>query len=136
MKKPVRRAISIVITNNLDETLFAKRSAKKKSYPLTWSLPSHFMEEGESPEDTIHRIGTGKLGVELEVGRLLNEGGADRGSYTLFMSDYEAGITKGEPAIVSDDYIELKWADAKQQLATMQSMGSCCRLYKEFLEGA
>lgn len=134
MNKPVRHAISVVIKDSKGEVLFAKRSAKKTSYPLAWSLPSYFIAHNEQPEETIRRIGKEKLGVELKAGKLLNEGASDRSEFTLFMHDFEAEIVTGAPRIVSDDYIELKWANPIEQLASMKIMGNCCRLYKEYLE--
>lgn len=134
MTKLVRHAISVVIKNNNGETLFAKRSANKRSYPLAWSLPSHFVDEDEAPEETINRIGQNKLGVKLKTGKLINEGTSDRGEFTLFMHDYEAIVISGTPHINSDDYIELRWSEPKKQLRTMKVMGDCCRLYMESLE--
>ncbi len=133
IEKPIRHAISIVIKNNRGETLFALRSPSKDSYPVTWSLPSHYVSEGEEFSDTIRRIGEGKLGVELESVKLVNEGKSDRGNFTLFMHDYEVRVAAGEPHIVSDDYTELKWAEPHVHLDSMEVMGDCCRLYKEYL---
>lgn len=133
MLNPVKHAISLVIKNNENETLFALRSEKKDSYPLVWSLPSAFIHENESPGDTVKRIGKTKLGVELKPKKLINEGTSDRGTFTLFMHDYEAEVVSGTPEVVSDDYIELKWEIPSVQFESMDEMGDCCRLYKEYL---
>jgi hypothetical protein len=50
------------------------------------------------------------------------------------MKKYEAKIISGEPCIVSDDYIKLKWSEPIKQIESMKVMGDCCRLYKEYLE--
>lgn len=134
IEKPVRHAVSIVIKNGRGETLFALRSPHKDSYPSTWSLPSHYVSEGEELAETVRRIGEKKLGVALEPVELINEGKSDRGNFTLFMHDYEARVAEGEPRIVSDDYTELKWAEPHKHLESMEVMGDCCRLYKESLE--
>lgn len=131
--KPVRNAVSVIIQSQGGETLFALRSQYKESYPLVWSLPSHFMNAGESPEDTIRRIGRHKLGVELQPGELVNEGYGERVKYKLFMHDYIATVTGGNPCINSDDFVELRWSEPTKQLDSMIEMGDCCRLYKEFL---
>ena len=131
--KPIRHAVSVVIQNNKNETLFALRSPKSTSYPLAWSLPSHYVEGNESHQETVKRIGKNKLGVDLEIGELLNEGNSDRGDFELFMHDYLATVKSGEPGIVSDNYTELKWSEPKSQLKSMKIMGDCCRLYKEYL---
>lgn len=134
MKKPTKHAISVIIQNQKGETLFARRSPHKKSFPLAWSLPSHFVNDDESPEDTIARIGLHKLGVKLTSIRLLNEGYGDRPDFQLFMHDYAAVIESGEPKITSDDYTELTWAKADEFLPTIQVKGECTRLYSEYLE--
>jgi isopentenyldiphosphate isomerase len=136
MTKPIKHAISVVIRNLQGETLFALRSPNKKSFPSTWSLPSHWVADGETPEATIARIGAHKLGVKLTPVRLLNEGSGDRPDFTLFMHDYEARIVEGTPHITSDDYVELKWAEAASFLATLPVKGECTRLYGEYLERA
>ncbi len=133
VSKPVRHAVSVVIQNSSKQTLFALRSPQASSYPLVWSLPSYFVAENETRGETIRRIGKNKLGIELEIGELLNEGISDRGDFTLFMHDYSATMNEGQPRIVSDFYTDLKWAEAKSQLASMKVMGDCCRLYKEYL---
>lgn len=132
--KPIRHAISVVIQNENNETLFALRSANEPSYPLTWSLPSHYVKENETPEETVKRIGKNKLGVELGLAELLNEGTSDRGDFILFMHDYLAKIVSGEPQVMSEHYERLKWSEPTTQLRSMDTMGDCCRLYKEHLE--
>lgn len=131
--KPIRHAVSVVIQNSKSETLFALRSPQASSYPLAWSLPSHYVIENETHQDTVQRIGKNKLGVELETEKLLNEGQSDRGDFILFMHDYSAKIIKGQLEINKDYYTDLKWAEPISQLNSMEIMGDCCRLYKEYL---
>ena len=135
MEKPIKDAVSLIIKNEEDKTLFVLRSETKDSYPLVWSLPSSFIHNDETPQDTVKRIGKDKLGVELKPIKLINEGKSDRGDFILFMHDYEAEVSSGTPSVVSDDYIEMKWEIPSVQFSTMQEMGDCCRLYKEHLEG-
>ena len=134
MEKIICHAVSVIVKNNKNETLFAFRSPNKSSYPSTWSLPSHFVGENEKFQDTVERIGKDKLGVSMKALKLINEGKSDRGNFILFMHDYEAKIIEGEPHIVSGDYIELKWSEPNNQFQSMETMGDCCRLYKEYLE--
>ena len=120
MEKPIRHAISVVIKNKQGETLFARRSRHKKEFPLVWSLPSHFADDGEAPEDTIARIGLHKLGVKLTPLRLLNEGYGERPDFRLFMHDYAVEVESGEPRIASDDFVALKWANAEEFLQLLK----------------
>ncbi|MCX6728363.1 MAG: NUDIX domain-containing protein [Candidatus Saccharibacteria bacterium] len=133
MEKPTKHAVSVVIKKD-NKTLFALRSPKKKEFPLVWSLPSHFMEPGETYTDTIKRIGTYKLGVDLEPICLLNEGYGERDDFKLFMHDYLVKVKVGEPHICSDDYTQLVWEDAETFLPTVKVKGDCTRLYEEYLQ--
>ncbi len=136
MDKPLKHTVSIIMKNEEGKTLFALRSPNKTSYPLTWSLPSAYVIEGETFEDTCMRIGRTKLGVELKVISVINEGHGvkDRGDHKIFMHDYEARVVSGVPKVVSDDYVEMKWEVPEVQFKSMKEMGDCCRLYKEYLE--
>ncbi len=135
MNKPIKHAVSVVITNDKGETLFALRNKDETSFPLVWSLPSHFVKPNESFEETVRRIGEDKLGVDLKLVKLLNEGTAERDDFIIFMHDYLAEIVDGIPQIVPDDpYEQIKWEHPEKQLLSMQIMGDCCRLYKEYLE--
>ncbi|MEI7690218.1 MAG: NUDIX hydrolase [bacterium] len=134
MNKPIRDAVSVIIKNDKGETLFALRNRNEDSFPLVWSLPSHFVKEGESFEQTVERVGHDKLGVSLKVIKLLNEGKAEREDFIIFMHDYLAEITYGAPHIVPENpYEEMKWEKPDTQLSNMKVMGDCCRLYKEYL---
>lgn len=133
MVKPIKHAISIVLRDVNGRTLFALRSAIKKQFPLVWSLPSHFVIDGEDPKATIARIGTDKLGVKLEPVRLLKEGYGEKPDFMLHMHDYEVTML-GEPYLASSDYAELKWAKAEEFLPTLKVKGECTRLYSEYIQ--
>jgi len=130
--KPLKHAVSVIIRDN-NTTLFALRSADKERFPLTWSMPSYFVKEGEAHSETVKRIGKDKLGVDLELVRLLNEGYGERDDFLLFMHDYEAKIVSGTPYVNSDDYIQLEWREPNDFLSTLQIKGECTRLYDEYL---
>ncbi len=130
----MRHAVSLVIENGEGEVLFALRSPTKKLYASTWSLPSYYVGEGETFEETVNRIGKNKLGVPTEAVKLINEGRSDRGDFLLFMHVYSARIIEGEPHMVSDDYTEFAWSEPMSRLMAIKIMGDCCRLYKEYLE--
>lgn len=135
MNKPTKHAIAVVLQNSEGKTLFALRNRNEQSFPLVWSLPSAFMHLGESIDETIVRIGRKKLGIDLKPRVLLNEGLVEREAYRLFMHDYSAELVHRTPQIIeSDPYEVLKWEDPRTQLASMDVMGDCCRLYWEYLE--
>lgn len=134
LRKPIKHAISIVLLNKNKETLFALRNKHKKSYPNTWSLPSHFVEEGETFEDTIKRIGKNKLGCELEKDFLLKENKFEREKFILFMHVYQVKLISGKPKVNTTSYQKIKWEDAKTQFNEMDVFGACTTLYKEYLK--
>jgi hypothetical protein len=92
--------------------------------------------DGETLEETCKRIGKTKLGVDLEIIEMTNEGHGlkDRGDHEIFMHDYRVKVVSGTPRVASDDYVELKWEVPSVQFNDMKGMGDCCRLYKEYLE--
>lgn len=120
LDKPIKHAVSVVIKDNKNRTLFALRSPNKSEFPLFWSLPSHFVNAEENFEETIIRIGRNKLGVNLEPIKLLNEGHGERPEFILFMHVFAAKIVKGNPCLNSDDFIELKWSEPALQLSTVK----------------
>jgi len=132
--KPIKNAVSVIIRNSKGETLFALRNKNEKSFPLVWSLPSHFVKDDETFEQTIERIGIDKLNIKLRAVKLINEGKSERQYFIMFMHDYLAEIIAGTPQIVANDpYEEIKWEKPEKQLPSMKIMGDCCRLYKEYL---
>lgn len=131
--KLIKHAVSVIIRDN-DKTLFALRSPNKKRFPLTWSLPSYFVNEEETHNEAIKRIGKEKLGIELMPLRLLNEGYGERDDFRLFMHDYEAKVISGIPRLNSDDYVDLCWEEPVSFLSKIPIKGECTRLYDEYLQ--
>ncbi|HEX2924432.1 MAG TPA: NUDIX hydrolase [Chloroflexota bacterium] len=84
--------------------------ARRKFEPFKgqWTLPSGFMEYGESPEETAVREMWEELGVEVELTGLVSvemERGDPRGLCLLVV--YTGRIVDGEPK-AGDDAAELK----------------------------
>ena len=88
------------------EVLLVRR--KHEPFAGQWTLPSGFMEFGESPEETAVRELKEELGVEIELtglADLLMERGDPRGLCLLAV--YTGRITSGEPT-PDDDASEVR----------------------------
>jgi hypothetical protein len=64
---------------------------------------------------------------------MFNEGYGERVDFKLFMHVFAAKIIASNPHLNSDDFVELKWSEPMAQFTSMNVMGDCCRLYKEYL---
>lgn len=112
--------------------LAVRRPPDDDELPGAWGLPAATLDReiGESFEEAVRRTGRAKLGVELEVEELLNEGGSERGAHHLHMRLYRGRIASGEPAVqppVGDvtQYVEWEWAPP-ERLADAARRGSLC----------
>ena len=131
MDKPVKRAISYVIYNeNRSKILIVRRPNNDEDLPNLWGLPAGSVKDGETKEDAIIRSGRDKLGVELEVVRLIGKDNLERDKYILHMEDYEAKIISGEPEAPQKvegitQYSDWRWGVA-DDLREIASKGSLC----------
>ena len=118
-----------------------RRPADDEDLPNAWGLPAGSLLDSESWEDAVRRAGREKLGVELEVGDVLEEGEVRRTSYTLHMRLYQARIRSGTPSVPQSivgvtQYGALEWANADVFVPAAQAGSLCCRLYLRHHERA
>ncbi len=102
-KPSIASAVAIVQDGRV---LMVRR--KFEPFKDQWTLPSGFMEYGESPEETAIREMREELGVEVELTGLVSvemERGDPRGLCLLVV--YRGRIVAGEPK-AGDDAAELK----------------------------
>lgn len=132
----VKRSISFAIraADGPTRILAVRRPPDDVDLPDAWGLPAGSLRAGELWEDAVRRAGREKLGVELEVGNVLEEGELERAGYTLHMRLYEAGIVAGEPsvpqaAIDVTQYAALDWALPEAFEPAAEAGSLCCRLY-------
>ena len=143
----IKRSISFVVRHPTDSglVLAVRRPPDDDERPDAWGLPAGSLRDGETRQDAVRRAGREKLGVELEVGRLLEEGelergDPERGGYTLRMRLYEARIASGEPRVPQDapgvtQYTALDWTTAATFEPAARAGSLCCRLYLRSLHG-
>ena len=132
--KPMRNAISYVIYNkDKSKFLSVKRPEDDNDLPNVWGLPAGNVKDGESFEQAVLRSGKEKLGVELEIEDIVDEGDIERNNYVLNMKLYETKIVKGEPRVPQQaegtQYQDWKWATSEELKEAAQKDSLCCRLY-------
>lgn len=137
--KSTKHAISYVIYNeDHSKFLVVQRPSDDEDLPNAWGLPAGSLKGEESFQDAVIRSGREKLGVELEVGKIIKEGEVERANYVLHMKEFEATIGSGEPNVPQPiegvtQYQDWKWGTA-EDLKEAASKGSlCCKLYLDSL---
>ena len=138
--KPAKHSVAVVVRGE-DGTFLAVRRPDDPRDPLggLWGLPAITLRDGEDEPDAVVRAGRAKLGVDLAVGRKLGEKTADRGDYVLTLSDYEARVVSGTPAVPQADatmtqYVAAMFTDDPWLLREAAARGSLCA--QIFLESA
>lgn len=96
----VKRSIALVIRNGKRPgmLLLVQRPSDDEDLPDVWGLPAASLRPGETTADAARRAGRDKLGIDLDVGPVLNEGARDRTAYRLEMQLLEARIRRGTPS--------------------------------------
>ena len=105
--------------------------------PGIWGLPAVTLQDGETPEDGVRRLGTEKLSVELTPLRQLAEGEHQRDEYVLHMTVYEAS-PGGEPVLpprtaeaASTLYVDTGWLPIEAFREAADKGSLCCQLLLE-----
>lgn len=139
---PVRASVSLAIRRGpSDEVLIVQRPADDDDLPNAWGLPAASLGPDESWEDAVRRAASGKLGIEVGVGRMLREGETARQGYTLRMRLYEARVLAGEPHVPQPDadvtqYQAWQWGAAADLLPAAEQGSLCSRLYLAHEKGS
>lgn len=98
--------VGAVLTRG-DQILLGRRSPWKALCPDCWDLPGGHVETGEPPVQALRRELVEELGVSpTEPRAVLRERLPDGGEFTIFVV---ADWTGGEPTMVGDEHVELRW---------------------------
>lgn len=141
VKRSIAVAVRVPTTDAADEILAVRRPPDHEDLPDAWGLPAGSLRGHESWEDAVRRAGREKLGVDLTIDRLLNEGELTRGDpardgYVLRMRLYEARLAAGEarvpqPVAGVTQYAALEPARPERFLDAARRGSLCCRLWLE-----
>lgn len=123
----------MVIKNDKGKFLIVKRPDSEEG-PLAgvWGFPAVTLKENESEIEAARRVGLTKLGVDVEVGQKIGERTAERETFILDLSDYEATIHDGQmPSVPQSDttvtqYVGLKYTSDPNDLFPAAQRGSLC----------
>ena len=138
--KSAKHSVAVVV-RGADGTFLVVRRPDDPEDPLAgvWGLPAVTLRPGEDEPAGVKRVGQVKLGVSLFVGAKLGMKTADRESYVLTLSDYEAFVAEGTPSVPQPDasmtqYAECRFVADPAVLAEAADKGSLCA--QIFIESA
>lgn len=130
--KPAKESVAVVVRQPGGAFLVTKRPDDPDD-PLAgvWGFPAVTRRPGEDKRAAAQRVGPLKLGLALSVGRELGERTDDRGRYLLRLTDYEAAIVAGTPAVPQADgsvtqYVACEFTDDPAVLFPAARRGSLC----------
>jgi len=130
--KPTKYAVALVIYNeDKSKYLIVKRPDDDDSLPGHWGFPALTKKSGMSWEDTVFEAARNKLGVEIDIVKMIGEEKSDRGDYYLILRDYEVKVTSGVPKVPQKDttntqYVEYIFTDEVEELKKSARSGSLC----------
>lgn len=133
--KPIKHSVAFVIYNpDRSNFVIVKRPEDDKDLPNVWGLPVGSLLEEETFENCVIRSAKEKMGIEVGVGRLVNEGEIDRDDYILHMKEFEARIRKGDILVPQENsnvtqYSEWKWGSTSDLIKAAQGGSLCSQLY-------
>jgi len=126
-------SVALVIYNeDKSKYLLIRRPLDDENLPGYWGFPATSKKNpNEKWEETVKRAAKTKLGIEVEIVKLVGEGTMDRGDYMLILRDYEVKITKGKPSVPQNvkgvtQYIDLKYTNDTSELEKAAKKGSVC----------
>jgi len=131
--KPITTSVALVIYNkDRSKFLVVKRPEDDSDMAGHWGFPAASKKDiKEEWEETVKRTAKIKLGVDVEIVKMLGEDTIDRGKYILVLRDYEVEIIDGEPTVPQavegvTQYVEQKWTDDVADLKKSARDGSLC----------
>ena len=126
-------SVALVIYNkNRTKYLLVRRPLDDESMPGYWGFPATSKKYPDEPwEDVAHRAAKIKLGVKIEIIKMLGEDEIDRGDYILKLRDYEVKVIEGEVSVPQENeegtqYNDMKWTNDPSELIKAAKAGSLC----------
>lgn len=129
--KPLKRSVSLVIEGPAG-VLLVRRPDDDDSLPGVWGLPAASLREGESDRDALLRVGSAKLGVEVEPLELVGSERSERTDHVIEMRDFRARIARGDPSVPQDaegtQYVEWRWGEPGELTPAARAGSACARV--------
>jgi 8-oxo-dGTP diphosphatase len=134
---PIKHSVAVVVRGPDEGTFLLVRRPDELADPLAglWGLPAVTLAPGESELDGVTRAGRAKLGVRLTATRRIGTTTGIQNGTALRLTEYEAVITDGTPAVPQGDlsvtqYTACRYTADPGELAEAASRGSlCARLF-------
>lgn len=130
-----KRSVALAITDPRRPglVLLVQRPDDVDDLPGVWGLPAATLAAPESWEDAARRAGRDKLGVDLEVGPVLEHGQLQRAGYQLHMRLLHATIRDGTPTVPQPhpgvtQYQAARWGPVSDLQHAADSGSLCARL--------
>jgi ADP-ribose pyrophosphatase YjhB (NUDIX family) len=131
-----KRSVSLAIHHPRDPSrvLLVQRPADDDDLPGVWGLPAASLLPGEGWHEAVQRAARDKLGVEVTVGDVVEEGTKQRAAYTLAMRLYTARLGAGEPVVPQDtpgvtQYQAWRWGTVLDLQPAAECGSLCSQLY-------
>jgi 8-oxo-dGTP diphosphatase len=137
--KTEKHSIALIIYDESGENyLIVKRPFEPGNAYYKWGFPAASKTSlDESWEEVVYRAAKTKLGIEVEIVRMIGEDIADRGDYILRLRDYEVKIVSGTPSVPQPyegvtQYEEIRYTNDPQDIMESAQKGSVCtRIFLE-----
>lgn len=130
-----KRSVALAITDPRRPglLLLVQRPSDDEDLPDAWGLPAATLGPAESWEGAARRAGRDKLGVDLDLGPVVEHGHIDRRDYRLEMRLLPATIASGTPSVPQQhagvtQYQAARWAPAAELQHAAERGSLCARL--------
>lgn len=137
--KQIKHSIAYAIYNDdRSKVLVVLRPKDDDNLPNVWGLPAGTLKESDDYEQAVIRSGHEKLGVELKVVKVINEGEIAHEKFILHMKEYEVEIISGQPYVPQPtdgitQYQQWKWAEPHLLKEAAQKGSLCSRLFLSYI---
>ncbi len=135
-EKPLREAVALVF-RECEKVWAFKRSMSKTVYQGLWSIPSTYIQAGESVTEAANRLAQKKLCLEsvtLAPTPLGESGAVEKEKIFLSMKDYEVLSYIGTITFNPDEYTERKLVTPQELLELVSAQeaedkGECTKTF-------